>query len=286
MIVQKSIELVVSDTPVKNDINSIRQLSIDLFNLKVALESSGQTSNLFNNDMLIRIQRRLPRYLQNDWVKYIGSVYMSDKTPNLNTMIQFIERVLKSRNNPFAIAAQIDFAGGSRRERSPSPSNRSDSPVSKPILKSKTSHVSFLTSEKGESSESEKPKQKQKSSLCCVKCGENHFLNHCGKFKALSVTERLAFVRSKELCENCLNKGHFAKSCSRDNFCRNGCIRKHHSLLHVNQNQSSEKVETSHLLVENERFSTWIFIEATKRKGMEAFQMQELRNVVKTGEKK
>ena len=34
---------------------------------------------------------------------------------------------------------------------------------------------------------------------------------------------------------------------------------------------------------ESEWFSTWMFIEASKRRGMESFQVQELRNVVKTG---
>ena len=38
-----------------------------------------------------------------------------------------------------------------------------------------------------------------------------------------------------------------------------------------------------HNVTDNEWFSTWMFIEASKRKGMEAFQLQELRNVVKTG---
>ena len=42
---------------------------------------------------------------------------------------------------------------------------------------------------------------------------ESHWLSRCQLFRGKSVDERISFVRSRGLCENCLVAGHMAMSC-------------------------------------------------------------------------
>ncbi|XP_026745741.1 uncharacterized protein LOC113507087 [Trichoplusia ni] len=65
----------------------------------------------------------------------------------------------------------------------------------------------------------------------CVMCKENHSLSHCKEFCKKEPTERREFVKTKQLCFNCLVPGHSAFKCKVPVSCRL-CHRRHHSLLH------------------------------------------------------
>ncbi|KAJ8704739.1 hypothetical protein PYW07_011927 [Mythimna separata] len=76
--------------------------------------------------------------------------------------------------------------------------------------------------------------------LCvsCLFCKNNHRIYECPSFKSSSIEDRLAFVSSNKLCENCLRSGHIAKRCRLSATCRY-CKLRHNSLLH-----KSEETET------------------------------------------
>ena len=68
----------------------------------------------------------------------------------------------------------------------------------------------------------------------CVMCGEFHTLFGCDRFKSLSVNERIAFVKQKGLCFNCLLPNHQSANCPLTRRCSvNGCGRRHTKFLHV-----------------------------------------------------
>ena len=93
---------------------------------------------------------------------------------------------------------------------------------------SKGQHFATAVDKKGEN--------KVSSKLRCPKCTDSHFLNQCSQFRASTVDDRLKFVRSKNLCENCFMYGHFGDACSRNWTCNvEGCGRKHTGgcILHV-----------------------------------------------------
>lgn len=72
-------------------------------------------------------------------------------------------------------------------------------------------------------------------------------MSHCDEFKKKSLNDRFNFVRSKNICDNCLVPGHFAKSCSKESFCRvTGCdVRtKHSSFLHPKSDRLSANIAT------------------------------------------
>ena len=66
----------------------------------------------------------------------------------------------------------------------------------------------------------------------CPICGADHSVFKCEVIKAKSEADRFAFVKSKDLCTNCLMK-HQTSSCPSSKRCFvPNCNQKHHTLLH------------------------------------------------------
>ena len=76
------------------------------------------------------------------------------------------------------------------------------------------------------------------SSPSCENCSEDHKLNSCPQFRAISVANRHQFVIGKRLCFNCLHPDHSSKDCQSKFSCRE-CKMKHHTLLHRTQKPSN-----------------------------------------------
>ncbi|XP_058816629.1 uncharacterized protein LOC131679895 [Topomyia yanbarensis] len=71
------------------------------------------------------------------------------------------------------------------------------------------------------------------SKFKCEFCGDSqHKGFRCPQFLAMSVPQRLAKVRERNVCFNCLRKGHRGLDCPSNRTCVK-CQRKHHSLLHA-----------------------------------------------------
>ena len=94
----------------------------------------------------------------------------------------------------------------------------------------------------------------QGSSKCQI-CSADHSVFKCQLLKGKSDSERFAFIKSKDLCANCLFQ-HPTNSCRSQRRCHI-CKKKHHTLLHrksnpvkpegnsTNQNSTKDKVEES-----------------------------------------
>ena len=65
----------------------------------------------------------------------------------------------------------------------------------------------------------------------CPVCQEAHTIYACPQFAQKPVEGRLAAVKQKRLCNNCLSPGHLFKNCNSQINCRR-CNLRHHSLLH------------------------------------------------------
>ncbi|UYV74566.1 hypothetical protein LAZ67_12000154 [Cordylochernes scorpioides] len=65
----------------------------------------------------------------------------------------------------------------------------------------------------------------------CIYCNSSHKLGTCQEFAKLSLDDRIKFVRSKNLCINCLGVNHYANHCKITATCK-VCNRKHHTTLH------------------------------------------------------
>ena len=65
----------------------------------------------------------------------------------------------------------------------------------------------------------------------CRACDGTHLLYVCERFKSMASEEKIAFVKSRKLCWNCLAGGHLSRFCKSKRNC-GICGKKHHSLLH------------------------------------------------------
>nr|XP_012215486.1 PREDICTED: uncharacterized protein LOC105667930 [Linepithema humile] len=66
----------------------------------------------------------------------------------------------------------------------------------------------------------------------CHVCGENHNIQNCEKFKAMSHVERSESIKKAGLCFNCFRANHKVTACKASS-CRK-CDRRHHTMLHPN----------------------------------------------------
>ena len=94
--------------------------------------------------------------------------------------------------------------------------------------------------------------QVQQVSLRCPTCSQQHTLFSCQSFKDANLENRLALVKQKRLCFNCLKPGHCSTACSLNRVCTvQGCGRKHTKFLHpstsrvVNAPQSTDEGQRS-----------------------------------------
>ncbi|XP_075160007.1 uncharacterized protein LOC142233105 [Haematobia irritans] len=72
----------------------------------------------------------------------------------------------------------------------------------------------------------------------CPLCSSDHSIRICPDFRHFSPQERVDFVFQKKLCNNCLSPAHSKIKCKSKRVCLT-CKKRHHSLLHLNVNQTS-----------------------------------------------
>ncbi|XP_065356116.1 uncharacterized protein LOC135950508 [Calliphora vicina] len=90
------------------------------------------------------------------------------------------------------------------------------------------------------------------SNIFCEYCqSKDHFVGNCASYLALPVPRRFDFVKSSNLCINCLRKGHMVSKCISKSRCRT-CRVSHHTSLH---NQSSQTSDSSNSSLQRHTFS-------------------------------
>jgi len=68
--------------------------------------------------------------------------------------------------------------------------------------------------------------------LDCVLCGKQHQLYKCDEYHSKKPDERLAVVKSKRCCFNCLSRRHSQRECTSKRTCMTeGCRKRHHTTL-------------------------------------------------------
>ncbi|GFT50520.1 DUF1758 domain-containing protein [Trichonephila clavipes] len=66
----------------------------------------------------------------------------------------------------------------------------------------------------------------------CPSCNGDHTLSRCDTFLKLSVQGRSDFVKTNNVCFNCLTQFHSVKTCKSKFRCKK-CKKPHHSLIHI-----------------------------------------------------
>ena len=225
----------VTKTPqIKSDDGpALQRYSVLLTSCKNSLKEIGYLNKNENPDTLQRIIGRLPLWLRQRWREKADHITEDLKREvTIGDIAEFVEAKARVANHPVFgnIHSNDDKnnavgTGSKRRYRMPSKEHKGSA---------------FMTQGTTPESTTDPPKDNtehmpNKSNVKCPLCKESHWLSCCQLLRK-SVDERISFVRSKGLCDNCLVAGHMAMSCPKQSFCQIvGCKighRKHSTFLH------------------------------------------------------
>ena len=175
-----------------------------------------------------KLLSKLPKWCQREWAKKVADLdYKS--YPKFYEFVSFVVRVADRVNNPI-LAADCDDI----KQR----------PHAKDTSKKRPTQVrSLQTASENTLNTPMSPKDSNTRKGCTYCKLDNHILNNCRKFRALTPAERENFVKGNGLCYGCLTFGHRSKECRRRSKC-DVCNGKHPTSLHGDY-ESLHQVEVS-----------------------------------------
>ena len=216
------VEKLVKGSAIKaEDGEALRRFSILLTSCKNTVQDIGYLNKVENPDNMKAIVGRLPFGLRQKWRDVADNITENlGREITIGDLSNFVTS--KARAATHAVFGDLQShlpssTGGVKVKQKPAPRNAS----------------SFVTQTESHRISANLKKQQLQNDRKCPLCGLNHWLSHCSAFKEKSLSDRLSFVRSKGLCDNCLVPGHMASSCPKPRFCRvTGCTGNHSSFLH------------------------------------------------------
>ena len=200
------------------DGDALKRFSIALTGCKNTLKEIGYLNKIKNSDTLKTTVNRLPYGLRQKWRDVVDKI---TETIGREITIEDLSDFATARARAATHAVFEDI------------SNQPTAPPGKPKDKRPPRNVSSFGTQTDSRQERGIRNQPQQTCLECHLCRSNHWLSHYIGFKRKSLSDRLAYVRSKGLCINCQVSGHMVRSCPKPSFCRvTGCKGVHSSYLH------------------------------------------------------
>jgi hypothetical protein len=239
------------------DGNALHKFSVLLTSCNNTLNNIGYMSKVENPDNLRAVITRLPFELRRKWRNLVDKINEHDERDIVfQDIVDFVEREARTVSHPIFgdIACAKDYT-----EKKFNHNNKSTRRTAYIIqADSTTSHREAVWKPSdanryyGEAVK--KQTQENSSSVVtnskpysvftrsCVLCSRaEHTLEDCIKFKDMSMSSRVEFVRNKGLCFNCLIPRHISRDCRRWSRCTL-CSKKHCTLLHPPNNETSPSV--------------------------------------------
>ncbi|KAJ8024753.1 hypothetical protein HOLleu_34754 [Holothuria leucospilota] len=222
------VDKVVNREPIKpNDGEGLWDLARQMRKCQITLSQLGNVASMNNADTLMKVQNLLPLYFQKEWAKRAHGLIQMNVEPQFYHMTEFLEQSAQIANNMYG----QNIGAKSRVERS-QVSGSKGTGSSKFGQTGKNQKVTTLAT--GSSPDSGfQGKSGSGGHRYCILCHSNHDLSSCFQFKKYSLDKRVAFVRERRLCNNCLIPNHLAKGCLVAPKCTiDDFHKKHHTLLH------------------------------------------------------
>ena len=175
-----------------------------------------------------KLLSKLPKWCQREWAKKVADLDYKSYT-KFYEFVGFVVRVADRVNNPI-LAADCDDI----KQR----------PHAKDTSKKRPTQVRTLQTASENTSNTPMSSKDSNTRKGCTYCKlDNHILNNCRKFRALTPAERENFVKGNGLCYGCLTFGHRSKECRHRSKC-DVCSGKHPTSLHGDY-ESLHQVEVS-----------------------------------------
>ena len=214
------------------DTVALQRFSTLLTSCKNTLRAIGYSSKLENPDSLRKIINRLPYGMRRTWRDAVDKITERESREiTIDDIAEFVETKARASSHP--------IFGNLSNETKEDPR---DPARDRNRKREGNSRTNFAINQ-DEHLRDEIPK---KSLPKCPECDGNHWLSQCGQFKKMSLIERFKLVRRKGLCDNCLTRGHLARNCPKESFCKvQGCKERHSTYLHENVKTKDEQQHKS-----------------------------------------
>ena len=173
-------------------------------------------SILDSREALIKIMKRLPAFLQREFVATLGG-----HPGNLQRLSTFLSKKTQANNHPL-LTALVKPASAAQ----PVTGRRGIS------QRAYTTHVN----NDGKATDGKVLQDGKKDGLPpCPACAGDHGPIRCKKFLALSTKEKWRCIQRSRRCFNCLMTGHSARECRKATMCQSACRTngKHNKVLHL-----------------------------------------------------
>ena len=205
------------------DGDALRRFSTLLSSCRNTLKEIGYLKKVENPDTLKVIVFRLPYGLRQRWRDVAVDITENqEREITVEDLNRFVAAKARAANHAV-------FGDISVQQQPTTPGN------ARARLKQTPRNTSSLATNTYSEASSEPPNthQNQNRRRCPMYDSNQFWLSQCIDFKRKSVKEKIAFVRLKGLCDNCLVYSHRASACPKPRFCRvTGCNGNHSSFLH------------------------------------------------------
>ena len=225
MVTQSTIDKLTSKKAVSSP-KEMRLFSYELSNALIVLSDLKTLHEIDAQIVLKRIIARVPDWVRSKWEKRQLKAKRSTKSYlRFKDLVEFVEEVADELNDPLCMPCP----------KATSAENKQKAFLAQSHDEGHTSAPDSFSAQRKNSSTSVKEENSRSHDRTpCIRCQGKHTLSRCDAFKAMSVKDRISFVKQKKLCFNCLKQGHTAESCTSTNTCL-VCKAKHSAFLHLDR---------------------------------------------------
>ena len=255
VISQAIISLLRDGGPVRNA-SDLRKLSDELVSSVMVLKRLRGIGEVESQRFITSIVDRLQPYQKGKWKKIAFSTKRQHRSyPNFDALVDFVKSEADDAMDPvYGESGLLKFgyrAGYNTGFKQQPP--RSSPSQSQGQEQSRVRASTFATS------------QGRADSVCDF-CQGPHVIYLCGGFRSLKPEQRLAHIREKGLCENCLRSNHSVDICYRPSKCGiGGCTLKHSRFIHACRAGDGSAGEPDAPTLSSSNARTTVFAQSTSQ---------------------
>ena len=230
---------------------ALDELSLFLQECHNAVQSMEAMRVLEYSDNFRRLVGKLPYHIHDRWRSIVQGKKDAGSTVRFKHLVDFVTRESKKANDPtfdkialdvkpndppHRLSNKASFANNATENRSRQNVNtvntyRGYSTISSDASTRPKIHMTPDTSAKVVVTP-------LASRTPCVHCGDkNHPLSSCKRFSDILFSDRITFLRGKDLCFGCLRYGHIKVDCRKKLRC-DKCQMSHPTILHIVRDSS------------------------------------------------
>ncbi|XP_028407542.1 uncharacterized protein LOC114530160 [Dendronephthya gigantea] len=199
-----------------------------------AMKTLKHMEVLNSEDVIKKICSKLPNFAIARWCRRANEILTEKDAVKFHDFVEFVKDEATFATNPvFSPYAIKEEKRGDRKNEG------KEQDIRKWKRNEQSSNFSTIVNPLSLTDKERSPPDVHK----CTLCAKNHVLENCQKFQEMKLSERMDFIRKKELCFGCLRVGHVSRRCLTRKKC-DVCQLKHPTLLH-DATKSGNKKECS-----------------------------------------